>query len=106
MTAFSSGLKVLMMSVQETEEGKNRGQGGEKCTKRVKECRDKKGAAGGVITRGGNGGHKSSPVGVSFYWHVRILELKISRDEVRSGDIVVQTTQLSSVKKPFRVSAL
>lgn len=44
MTAFSSGLKVLMISAKGTEE-KERGQGREKGTS-VKVCRDKKGQQG------------------------------------------------------------
>lgn len=48
MTAFSSGLKVLMISAKGTEE-KERGQGREKGTS-VKVCRDKKRPAGGAVT--------------------------------------------------------
>lgn len=55
MTAFSSGLKVLMISAQGTEE---RGQEGEKC--RVKECKDKR-ASRGRNRREEAAGHESSP---------------------------------------------
>lgn len=67
MTAFSSGLKVLMMSAQETEEGEKQGTGRREMHKKSKRVQRQKGAAGGVITRGGNGGHKSSPVDVKFH---------------------------------------
>lgn len=58
MTAFSSGLKVLMISAQEKRREEDREE--KKCPG-VKVCR-KKGPAGGVITRGGSTEHKASPV--------------------------------------------
>lgn len=61
MTAFSSGLKVLMMSAQGTEEGERTEKRNTKCT-RVKECRDKRASRGQNHKRRHQRGHKSSPV--------------------------------------------
>lgn len=96
MTAFSSGLKVLMISAQGTEEeegrGRERGQRGET----VKECRDKRASRGRnhrrraqVISSPPTGG---AQVGlfqqiISFRWEVcgrsgNILTADLRRDAV------------------------
>lgn len=72
MTAFSSGLKVLTMSDRRQRREKQ-GTGRREMHKKSKRVQRQKGAAGGEITRGGNGGHKSSPVDVSaaMFGHVK-----------------------------------
>lgn len=52
MTAFSSGLKVLMMSAQDTREGREEKRRGEEKKGKCKKVQRHQQPAGGVITRG------------------------------------------------------